>query len=269
MISSGDTSVARARFTLGLLALHNFQYELAQELFERAEATERRERSQGYPLAMWGAAMATFQILWQGSDCDKGKEYLNRIPKYATKMVTEKEKAYIDTGLALYPQELSCDEDNQFAREKRFMKAMKKVTSLYPEETEAALFHVVASAAVSAQSPCSGPCPEKVRSRQKVIRDLRRLETKHPSHSGLIHYIIHVCDTPELYKEGNRRFVQEMVPPIHNGMSSEASFGLRAAQQYPKIANSSCHALHMPSHIFMRLGHWRMSLKSNLMSIKV
>ena len=171
-------------------------------------------------MAMWGAAMATFQILWQGSDCHKGKAYLKGIPKYEYEMVTEKEKAYIDTGLALYPQELSCDADDQFAREERFMKAMKNVTKMYPEETEAALFHVVASAAVSAQSPCSGPCPEKVRSRERVIRELRRLETKHPSHSGLIHYIIHVCDTPELYIEGNRRFVQEMVPPIHNGTGS-------------------------------------------------
>lgn len=270
-MTPGDISVARARFTLGLLALHNFQYELAQELFQMAEVTERRERGRAYPMALWGAALATFQILWQGSDCEKGKAFLKRIPRDATDWITEREKAYIDTGFALYPKELSCEKDDQFSREERFMKAMKKVTRLYPEDTEAALFRVVSSAAVSAQSPCSGPCPETASSRRRVLRELSSLEEKNPSHSGVIHYIIHVCDTPELYTEGNRRFVEEMLHPqkYHSEASSEASFGLKAAHRYPRIANSSCHALHMPSHIFMRLGQWRMSLKSNLISIKV
>ena len=104
-----------------------------------------------------------------------------------------------------------------------------------------------------------------------MLRELSSLEEKNPSHSGVIHYIIHVCDTPELYKEGNRRFVEEMLLPqtYRSEASSEASVGLKAAHRYPRIANSSCHALHMPSHIFMRLGQWSMSLKSNLMSIKV
>ena len=48
-----------------------------------------------------------------------------------------------------------------------------------------------------------------------------------------------------------------------------ASLGIKASYDYLNIASSSCHGLHMPSHIFMRLGNWNMSLKSNLLSIKV
>ena len=79
---------ARARMRLGLLALHNFQaschschtaviklsqlqYELARELMERAAATEEEESGRGYPMAMWGAALATTQILWQARNAHR------------------------------------------------------------------------------------------------------------------------------------------------------------------------------------------------------
>ena len=82
---------------------------------------------------------------------------------------SKKEKAYIQTGFALYPRGLKCAEDEQFARERRFMKAMENVTKLYPEETEAALFHAVSSAAVAAQTPCIGKnCPKTKKENQKM-----------------------------------------------------------------------------------------------------
>ena len=89
--------------------------------------------------------------------------------------ITKKERAYIETGFALYPVSLACGQDDQFSRERRFMRAMGRfvqlqccgkqyrctepvlmyrVTRLYPEETEAALFRAVSSVAVAAQTPC-------------------------------------------------------------------------------------------------------------------
>ncbi len=66
----------------------------------------------------------------------------------------------------------------------------------------------------------------------------------HPEHPGLAHYIIHTCDTPAL-----------------------APDGLGAAREYARIAPSSPHALHMPSHIFARLGMWPEDIDSNLASV--
>ncbi len=186
--TSARSECARARFTIGLLTLHNFQYELAIEMFEKAEAAEMSESGRSYPMAMWGAAMATTQILWQSSDCEKGKKYLQRIPK-GVDWITEKEKAYIQTGFALYPRGIKCEEDDQFARERRFMNAMENVTKLYPEETEAALFHAVSSAAVAAQTPCIGKnCPKtkKENQKKKAINELRTL-----THDQELHYELH------------------------------------------------------------------------------
>ena len=264
--TSAKSECAQARFILGLLALHNFQYEMAMEIFEKADATEQSESGRGYPMAMWGAAMATTQILWQYSDCKKGKEYMKRIPMEAN-WITEKEKAYIETGFALYPKNLTCDSDkDQNTRERRFMEAMDKVVTLYPGEKEAALFKAVSSEAVAAQRNFS--FQDEGKGKEARIKVLETLEEQIPNHSGLIHYITHVFDTPELYTEGNRIFLREM-KTAYDQRNHAASMGIRAAENYPRVANSSCHALHMPSHIYMRIGDWSNSLESNLASIKV
>ena len=264
--TSAQSECARARFLIGLLALHNFQYELAQEEFSKAEKAERDESggSRGYPMAIWGGAMATTMILWSSGDCPKGKEYLHNLPDGDIPGITEKEKAYIQTGFALYPKDTPCDQDTQNEREQRLQQAMKEISEKYPEETEAALFYAVSSQAVAAQKPCK-ECPKPD---PKTLKVLRALAEKHPTHSGLIHYIIHVFDTPELYLEGNREFLQNMIKPSDQPIHA-AAFGIKAADHYPEVATSSCHALHMPSHVYIRLGDWKKSLDSNLLSIKV
>ena len=237
------------------------------EMFEKAEEAEQSETGRSFPMAIWGAVMSTTQILWQYSDCEKGKEYLKKIPKDAN-WTTVKEKAYIKTALALYPNNLPCKNDSQFAREERFMNSMKLLTKEFPEETDAALFHAVASTAVAAHPKQEGEGEESEDNKEKITKALQILEQKLPTHSGLLHYIIHVFDTPEFFAEGNKLFLDQMIKPSDQ-RDHVASMGIRAADKYPQVANSSCHALHMPSHIYMRIGDWSRSLKSNLLSIQV
>ena len=53
------------------------------------------------------------------------------------------------------------------------------------------------------------------------------------------------------------------------GLSKSANFppiahkGVNAARRYASIAPSAPHALHMPSHIFTRLGYWQESIDTN------
>ena len=263
--TSAQSECARARFIIGLLALHNFQFDLAQEEFEKADKVEQEESGRSYPMAMWGAAMATTMILWQYSDCDKGPGYMDRVYSSGDPdWITEKEKAYIQTGFALYPKDRPCKEDKQPEREKRLMEAMEKMKKQFPEETEAALFYAVSSQAVASQKSCKD-CQKPD---QKTLETLKALEKKYPTHTGLIHYIIHVYDTPELYAEGNKQFLDQMVE-VKDQTNHAAEFGIKAADKYPQVANSSCHALHMPSHVYIRLGDWKRSLDSNLISIEV
>jgi hypothetical protein len=79
---------------------------------------------------------------------------------------------------------------------------------------------------------------------KKAVAVLYPLLRKYPQHPGIAHYIIHASDNPEM-----------------------AAGGLEeAARRYALIAPDAPHALHMPSHIFARLGLWQEDIRSNLAS---
>jgi len=73
---------------------------------------------------------------------------------------------------------------------------------------------------------------------------LEKIFAELPNHPGMAHYIIHAYDNPML-----------------------ANRALAAARSYAKIAPSSVHALHMPSHIFIQVGSWQEAIASNLASL--
>jgi len=78
----------------------------------------------------------------------------------------------------------------------------------------------------------------------KAMAVLNPLFVKYPGHPGVVHYIIHACDTPSL-----------------------APDGLAAAEHYGEIAASAPHAVHMPGHIFARLGMWQADIDANRLSV--
>ena len=150
-------------------------------------------------------------------------------------------------------------------------KAMKKVADKFPDEVEPQLFYGVAKAATLAHPACklkNGRLKETCKNElAKIRKSSEKLYAKYPTHSGLIHYVTHYYDEPEVFKAVNQRFVHDMKET--KPRNHPASLGIRAAEDYTKVATSSCHGLHMPSHIYLRLGKWNKSLESNLLSIKV
>jgi hypothetical protein len=108
----------------------------------------------------------------------------------------------------------------------------------YPQDVEASAFYALSLLADVA------PDDTSLVKERKALAVLVPLFEKNPDHPGLAHYIIHTCDTPALAQQG-----------------------LAAAQQYAQIASSSPHALHMPGHIFARLGMWPEDINSNLASV--
>jgi tetratricopeptide (TPR) repeat protein len=87
----------------------------------------------------------------------------------------------------------------------------------------------------------TAPPTDKTHANQKkALAILEPLYRSHPQHPGLAHYVIHASDSTEMAQQG-----------------------LAAARAYSRIAPSAPHALHMPSHIFTRLGLWDDSIASN------
>ncbi|HVV98184.1 MAG TPA: hypothetical protein VHC92_13665, partial [Rhodanobacteraceae bacterium] len=104
----------------------------------------------------------------------------------------------------------------------------------HPDDSEAQVFYALAL--ISTASPT-----DRTHANQKRAADiLEPLYARQPQHPGIAHYLIHAYDSAEL-----------------------APRGLEAARAYSKIAPSAPHALHMPSHIFTRLGYWDESIASN------
>src|SRR5262249_34666677 len=87
------------------------------------------------------------------------------------------------------------------------------------------------------------PTDKSYANQLKATAILEPLFERYPDHPGIAHYIIHAYDYPTL-----------------------AARGLNAARKYSDIAPWVPHALHMPSHIYTRLGMWKESIKCNLAS---
>lgn len=149
---------------------------------------------------------------------------------------TGRENAYLDAVATLYP--VSDDSNDYSNRKAVYQQAMEHVFIQYPDDLEAAVFYALAL--ISNASPKD----KKFTKQKQALRILQQALNQQPEHPGIIaHYIIHSSDYPEL-----------------------AELGLEAARAYTKIAPAVPHALHMPSHLFIRLGQWQDAIQSNLMA---
>jgi tetratricopeptide (TPR) repeat protein len=115
---------------------------------------------------------------------------------------------------------------------------MQKLFAQYPKDREAAVFYALSLLGSQPDNDTTLANP------RKAIAILAELFKEEPSHPGVAHYLIHAADNPHL-----------------------ADLGLLAARRYAQIAPASPHALHMPSHIFARLGLWQEDIQSNLASL--
>ncbi|WP_400191564.1 tetratricopeptide repeat protein [Hymenobacter sp. B81] len=218
----------QADFNLGLALLHSFEYDEAEKVFAGIIA-----REPGCAMAYWGVAMSSYHPLWTPPtppELTKGARAIALARRLSGK--SSREAAYIEALAAFYQDWPSTDHRS---RSRRFEQAMARVHADFPQDREAAVFYALALNAAA------DPADKTYRQQKKAGALLQALYPGQPNHPGIVHYLIHTYDYPEL-----------------------AALGLPAARQYAAVAPSSAHALHMPSHIFTRLGLWSDCIASNL-----
>jgi tetratricopeptide (TPR) repeat protein len=227
-----SSAKAQPDFTRGLQLLHSFAYVEAAKAFEAAGAKDPK-----CGMAQWGVAMTYFHVIWgPPTDAEFAAGLAASKKASAIGAPTPRERDYIAAIAAYYQDSLGHP-----ARVVAFEKAMANVATKYPDDHEAQIFYALSILGVAYNSP-----PDKTYARQKQAAEiLNRLLASEPDHPGIAHYMIHSFDYPEL-----------------------AELALPAARAYAKIAPSAPHALHMPSHIFTRLGMWQESIESNLASAR-
>lgn len=222
----------RVNFNLALALLHSFEYPEAEKIFAKVI-----DEDPNCIMAYWGAAMCNFHPLWE-TPSEKDLQKGTRIITLARSLVenkTSKESDYLEAIATIYDQ---WDKLDHRTRVQKFERASEKLYIKYPNDNEAAIFYALALRAAA------DPTDKTFAKQRKAGEILNVIFTKEQNHPGIAHYIIHTFDYPEL-----------------------AELGLPAARKYASIAATSAHALHMPSHIFTRLGLWDESIQSNINSI--
>jgi hypothetical protein len=219
-------------FERGVALLHSFWYEEAEKEFRQIALDDPR-----CAMAHWGVAMSLWHQLWDHPDAKVIERGLDESHQAETTdgPATPREQAYIAAISAFYSNSKKLD---HAVRAKAYSDSMKKVYEAYPDDHEAAVFYALS---LLASEPHND---ETFANRKQAAAILEKLFAVEPDHPGVAHYLIHSYDKPRL-----------------------AELGLPAARRYAQIAPSAPHALHMPSHIFARVGLWQDDINSNLASI--
>lgn len=218
----------KADFNMAMSLLHSFEYDEAEKVFAKIIKEEPT-----CAMAYWGVAMSNYHPLWappSQAELLKGAKAI-ALAQDLTKL-SERESEYINAIGMFYTD---WDKKDHKTRCIAFEKAMEKIYLSHLEDKEAAIFYAL-SLDASAE-----PTDKTFKNQKKAFRILSSLYPGQPDHPGIVHYIIHSYDYPEL-----------------------AALALPAARKYASVAPSSAHAQHMPSHVFTRLGLWDESISSNL-----
>jgi tetratricopeptide (TPR) repeat protein len=207
--------------------LHSFWYPEALKEF-----TAVTEAEPNCAIGYWGIAMSHWYPLWYPptpASLKAGSEAVEKAMAAPTK--TERERGYINAIAAFYRDN---DKLDHRTRAVAYEKAMEQVYLKYPEDREAAVFYALALDTTAL------PTDKTYANQKKAAEILNKIWKEQPNHPGVVHYLIHSDDSAQF-----------------------AQAGLDAAICYAKIAPDVPHALHMPSHIFTRLGMWQESIDSN------
>src|SRR5881296_215668 len=213
----------------GVAMLHSFYYSAAEKAFEEVAAEDNR-----CAIAAWGFASILMSNPLAGAgasakDAPRAQGAIDKGRQMGAK--TERERDYLEAVAAYYQDFVSRTErERQLAR----AKAYEALAAKYPDDDEAQIFSALYLAGTQLQSD------QTYAAYLRAAAILEKQFVKYPNHPGVAHYLIHSYDAPPIAQQG-----------------------LPAARLYADMAPSAPHALHMPSHIFTRVGAWADSARMN------
>jgi tetratricopeptide (TPR) repeat protein len=221
---------AQGEFNRAVATLHSFWYPQAEKAFAAIA-----EREPECAIAYWGVAMSLYHPLWSpASEADAQKALAALEKAKQARTATARERGYLAAIAAYYDGFGKLDHPT---RARAWSRKMEELHRKYPEDREAAIFYALSLLATARRTDTTYT---NQKAATAILEKIWATDRRHP---GVAHYLIHGYDSPVM-----------------------APQGLDAARAYAKIAPAAAHALHMPSHIFSRLGLWEESVESNIAS---
>lgn len=220
---------AQTEFNRAVTLLHHMTYPQARIAFQHVAAVDPK-----CAMAQWGFAMTLFQPLWPTrpgpAALQAGWQAVEKAK--ALQPATERERLFIAATEAFFLDPTSSD---YWLRIRRWEQAMQKVYEKFPDDSEAAVFYALAHLATTP--------PDKITrtNADRAAEILLSVYRKNPNHPGAMHYLVHANDVP-----GRERELLEIT------------------RKYERVAPHNPHAIHMPTHIYTRLGDWNGVIRGNL-----
>jgi len=223
---------AQQRFDEGMRYQHSFWYRESKRLFEEALAADPQ-----CAIAQWGIALSLLSnphVPPPAQNLVLGMTALEKGKALGAR--TQRERDYIDTLTVFYADHERVPHGE---RVQRYLRAQEALAGRYADDDEAKIGYAITL------NVAASPNDKSYANQLKGAALLEPIFKRQPRHPGVAHYLIHLYD----------------YPPI-------AERGLDAARRYAEIAPAAPHALHMPSHIFTRVGHWKDSVATNAASAR-
>ena len=219
---------AQRHFEHGMAALHSFWWDEASVAFRAVAA-----RDSTCAMAYWGLALNSWGNPFAGgpSGDNLRQGAMAAARARALGAPTGRERGFVAAAGALYR---GYETLSNAPRLQAYSDTLRRLHRDYPRDAEVAIYYALSLVATAS------PTDTTFARQKRAAAILNPLFRRFPEHPGLAHYIIHANDSPRL-----------------------ASLGLDAARRYAQIAPYAPHALHMPSHIFLRLGLWDETIEAN------
>ena len=222
---------AQSEFTRAMGFFHHMTYPQAREAFQRVVKIDPE-----CAMAHWGVAMTLFQPLWPTRPGPEARQLGWEEVQKAKSLqpATERERLFVAAAEAFFLEPASPE---YWLRIRRWEQAMEKVYKAFPDDPEAAALYALAHLAVA-------PADKITRANSdRAAEILLRVYRENPDHPGAMHYLVHANDVPGRERES-----------------------LEITRKYEVVAPNNPHALHMPTHIYTRLGDWNGVIRGNLRS---
>lgn len=218
----------QAEFNRALALFHHMTYPQARAAFERAAAVDPK-----CPMARWGIAMTLFQPLWptrpKPQELRRGWEEVQKAKELGP--ATERERMFVAAAEAFFAEP---DAKDYWLRIRRWEEAQAKLYAAFPDDPEAMAFYALAHLATAPADTITRKHSDR------AAEILMRVYERNPDHPGAMHYLVHANDVPGREREQ-----------------------LEITRKYEAVAPHNPHALHMPTHIYTRLGDWPAVIRGN------
>ena len=225
------SEAAQSQFNRAATLLHHMTYPQARTAFEQVASTDP-----DCAMAHWGVAMTLFQPLWPTrpgpAELQRGWDEVQKAK--ALNPPTQRERLFVAAAEAFFLDPAGSD---YWLRIRRWEQAQEALHAAIPDDPEAAMFYALAHLATAPANAVSRTHADR------AAGILMREYARNPDHPGAMHYLVHANDMPGRERES-----------------------LDVTRKYDAIAPRNPHALHMPTHIYTRLGDWDGVVRGNLLA---